>query len=250
MIEIAYIQKQDGEFINASNYQAWEGFKFLGIRTEFFDYQQLIRGYLPIPLNKNSLVCGFISSVRWALQELQIPEPIISDYPLELENFLGRRIHLSTLGEVKRSNQKIFIKPLETKLFKGIVCHDSIQTLIETALHPDETKIYVSEPINFVSEYRVFVNQGLMVGCKHYLGDFTITPDFDIISQAILRYNSYPIAYAADFGITSDGQTLLIEINDAWSLGSYGLDSKIYANMLLHRWIQMMENHESNTSIS
>lgn len=248
-MEIAYIQKQDGEFINSSAYQAWEGFKSLGIKVDTFEYKQLINGYLPTPLNKQTIICGFISSVRWALKELDIPEPVIADYPTELEKYLGRKVYTSTLGEAKKINQKIFIKPLAVKLFRGLVCNNTIHTLVETAMHPDDTEIYISEPVEFVSEYRVFVNHDFIVGCKHYAGDFTITPHFNLISQAIADYRSAPIAYAIDFGITKDGRTLLIEVNDAWALGCYGLDSKTYARVLLNRWMEII-SHETSTSVS
>lgn len=248
-MEIAYIQKQDGEFINSSAYQAWEGFKSLGIKVDTFEYKQLINGYLSTPLDRQTIICGFISSVRWALKELGISEPVVADYPIELEKFLGRKIYISTLGEAKKINQKIFIKPTTVKLFKGIVCNNTIHALVETAMYPDDTEIYVSEPVDFVSEYRIFVDHNFIVGCKHYAGDFTITPDFNIIAQAVTDYHSAPIAYAIDFGITREGQTLLIEVNDAWSLGCYGLDSKTYARLLLNRWVEII-SYESETSIS
>lgn len=247
-MELAYIQKQDGEFINSSAYQAWEGFKSLGIQTNQFEYKQLINGHLPIPLSKETLVCGYISSVRWALEELKITEPKIEDYPLELMEYCGREIYLSTLEEFQKTNQRKFIKPVDVKLFKGIVCKDNVHAMIETALHPNDTKIYVSEVVNFISEYRVFINQGLMIGCRHYAGDFTVFPDFEIVQNAVNDYHSAPIAYSIDFGITYDHRTLLIEVNDAWSLGCYGLDSKLYANLLLNRWEEIV--YASPTSLN
>lgn len=237
-MEIAYIQKQNGEFINSSAYQAWEGFKLLGIPTDCFEYKQLINGYLPITLSKSTLICGFISSVRWAMEALNVP--VVLDYPAELQSYLGRNIYSSTLSKIKSSNDRKFIKPVTAKLFNGFVCKDAIHTMIHTAMCPDDTKIYVSDIVNFVSEYRIFVDEGLMVGCKNYLGDFTISPDFEIISKAINEYITAPISYSADFGITDDGRTLLIEINDAWGLGCYGLDSLLYAKMLKNRWTEMV----------
>jgi hypothetical protein len=56
---------------------------------------------------------------------------------------------------------------------------------------------------------------------------------------------SAPIACALDFGVSADGRTLLIEANDAFALGAYGLDAVVYANMLEDRWLQIvgMGNH-------
>jgi len=240
-VEIAYIQKQDGEFINSSAFQAWEGFKLLGIHTEFFQRKQIKNGHMPIPLTKSTLVTGHIGSVKEALKEIGVVVPIISDYPVELETFFGRKIWTSTLGDIRKNEPKVFIKPKnEQKLFTGHVRTGAIKDLTQTALCPDDTEIYVSEPVKFVSEYRVFVNQGLMVGCQHYVGDFTVYPNFEVISNAIDAFRTSPIAYSADFGVTDDGTTLLVEINDAWALGSYGLPSILYAQLIINRWEEIV----------
>jgi hypothetical protein len=42
-----------------------------------------------------------------------------------------------------------------------------------------------------------------------------------------------------DWGVTRDERTLLVEVNDAYSLGSYGLDPLVYAPMLADRWFEM-----------
>ncbi len=240
-IDVAYIQKQDGEFVDINCFTAWQGFKLMGVQTEFFSLKQLIDGYMPIPLSKTTLVCGNIGPVKRALKEIGVKEPIIEDYPLELKSYLGRKIWSSTLGEIKNYQQKIFIKPkIDVKLFTGYVRTGQIKDLFQTAMCPDETEIYVSEVVNFVSEYRVFVNEGLMVGCRHYKGDFTIYPDFEIVSKAINDYISAPIGYSADFGVTDDGRTLLVEINDAFSIGCYGLNNLAYAKMLKDRWLEIV----------
>jgi hypothetical protein len=240
-IEVAYLQKKDGEFANLTVFNAWEGFKLLGIHTEFFEHKQLINGYLPIPLSKTTLVCGFIGDVRWALKELGVPDPEMVDYPPELEPYWGREIKSSTMAEIRQHEPRVFIKPkLGHKLFNGHVRTGRVQDLIQTAMIPDETEIYVSEIVNFVTEYRIFVNEGLMVGCCHYKGDFTIYPDFKVISEAIAAYRSAPVGYSADFGVTDDGRTLLVEVNDGFALGSYGLPALPYAKMLRDRWLEMV----------
>lgn len=197
-ISVAYIQKDDcGEFINLSAYNAWQGFKQLNIKTEFFNYNQLKSGFLN--LYKSTLVCGYISSVLKAFEQIEVKEPEFSDYPKELESFLGRKIWTSALKEIKEYTPKVFIKPKQAKLFNGHIRSGDMKDLINSdmqlAMCPDETEIYVSEPVKFISEYRIFVNEGLMVGCQHYFGDFTICPDFEIITDAINVYKNSPTAY-------------------------------------------------------
>lgn len=50
-----------------------------------------------------------------------------------------------------------------------------------------------------------------------------------------------PVTYALDFGVTDEGQTLLVEFNDFTSLGSYGLDPKLYASLITERWMELTQ---------
>lgn len=48
-----------------------------------------------------------------------------------------------------------------------------------------------------------------------------------------------PPGYAAGFGVTRGGRTLFIEVNDGYSLGSYGLQRNLYAQLLSARWAEL-----------
>jgi len=98
----------------------------------------------------------------------------------------------------------------------------------------------MSECVNFISEYRCFVLNKEMVGCKNYKGDFKIFPNASIMENAINDYINQPVAYSIDFGVTDKGETLLIEMNDAFGLGSYGLDKLIYCKILEARWDEIL----------
>ena len=56
---------------------------------------------------------------------------------------------------------------------------------------------------------------------------------------AVSEYKSAPAAYAIDFGVTDDGRTLLIEVNDGYALGSYGLFYPDYSKLLSARWAEL-----------
>lgn len=68
--------------------------------------------------------------------------------------------------------------------------------------------------------------------CSCNRGDWSKSPGGVVIEQAIAAYASAPAGYVAGFGVTSDGRTLLVEVNDGYSLGSYGLWPKLYAQPL------------------
>jgi hypothetical protein len=72
-----------------------------------------------------------------------------------------------------------------------------------------------------------------------YSGDFRIYPDCRVIENAINDFKDAPAGYVIDFGVTSAGETVLIECNDGWSVGSYGCDPRIYTDMLCKRWIEL-----------
>ena len=48
-----------------------------------------------------------------------------------------------------------------------------------------------------------------------------------------------PAGYGIDFGITDDGKTLLVEVNDGHSLGNYNLRPVEYAKLLEARWDEL-----------
>lgn len=49
-------------------------------------------------------------------------------------------------------------------------------------------------------------------------------------------------AYSIDLGVTADGQTLLVEVNEGYTLGGYGLASVVYARFLETRWEQFVRS--------
>ncbi len=54
------------------------------------------------------------------------------------------------------------------------------------------------------------------------------------------EYRDAPAGYGIDFGVTADRQTLLVEVNDGYALGCYGLQHDLYAQLLSARWSERM----------
>ncbi|MMZ67938.1 hypothetical protein D1872_305770 [compost metagenome] len=55
----------------------------------------------------------------------------------------------------------------------------------------------------------------------------------------VSQFQAAPKGYAVDFGLTDKGETLLVEVNDGYSLGHYGLFSLDYAKLLSARWAEL-----------
>ena len=47
--------------------------------------------------------------------------------------------------------------------------------------------------------------------------------------------------YGIDFGVLANGEIALVEWNDGFALGSYGLDGNIYTDLILSRWEEILK---------
>lgn len=92
---------------------------------------------------------------------------------------------------------------------------------------------------------RCFIRYGKIVDIRPYKGDFfNYHYDFDVIKKAVLDHKTAPAGYAMDFGITDKGETILIEVNDGYALGSYGLLYYDYAKLLSARWAELTDTED------
>ena len=87
-----------------------------------------------------------------------------------------------------------------------------------------------SEPVNFQTEWRAFVRYRIIWDVRSYRGNWHAHYGSNVLDNTIRAYTGTPAGYAMDFGLTEDGRTLLVEINDSFALGSYelvGLPGKV-----------------------
>jgi hypothetical protein len=243
MVERVFIQKKNGEFVSVNGYAAWHGFDQKAFPITFFEWPQLRDGQLD--LTPNTLVVGGVATVLNALKRLGKDTPPI-DYPEPLRPFLGREMQPTTMGAVRgmyesEGSPPRFVKPRQTqKAFTGYVV-SAFHDLIPTARHPDDLPVWSCETVEFVSEWRYFVLRNAVIGVGHYRGDVFTRPDTETVRAAVEAFKGEsPAACAIDFGVTCDGRTLLVEVNDAYSLGHLGLRSVQYVNMLEARWVELM----------
>jgi hypothetical protein len=140
-----------------------------------------------------------------------------------------------------------FVKPkTNTKLFTGFVLESDVD-FFQLLNLPGKTELYCSQVVNWISEYRIFVSSGKIVGLKNYSGEDSNNLDLNFVQNAINTLEESPEktkAYTLDFGILSDGETTLIEWNDAFAIGSYNLNSEIYTDFLLERWKEILASIE------
>ena len=230
MNRIVYVHC-DADRIPFSNtsYDAWYGFKERGYDVRLYASDEIN----VIPLARDVIVVGGITQIRRALERIGASQPPEINVPQALLAFAGRRMWETTLAEARKlQNWPLFVKPLhKAKLFTGHVIAD-FPDMIGSAAIPGDTPVLAQEPIRFVSEWRVYVKYGCIVGIGHYQGEALIFPDPVVVQACIDVWADAPAAFGIDFGITVEGQTLLVEVNDAHSLGNYGLLPMVYASLL------------------
>lgn len=100
----------------------------------------------------------------------------------------------------------------------------------------------VSSVIDFQSEWRVFVFQDGLLDCRCYSGDCFVIPSKDRIKEMMNTFmaEGTPVAYTLDVGVTTNGETVVIECHHFYSCGLYGFSQQnIYPAMLSQTWYQM-----------
>lgn len=201
------IQKERGEFVNANGFTAWKGFDERGYTIRFFEWERMASEVVPV--DPGTIAVGSVAFVRRALRRLGV-EPRPLDYPPRLRGYLGRNIWQTTWSEVRSRiddpGVPVFVKPVERdKAFSGYVV-GAFRDLIRTARWPGEMRLWASEPLPFVSEWRYFVRRGQIIGVGHYKGDPLQYPDASIVRAAIDDYGEEaPVAFGIDFGVIEDG---------------------------------------------
>ncbi len=200
-----------------------------------------------------ALPVGSVEFVRSAMALAGFPEPKNFSYPSALHMHLNREVRQVRAGHVLGH---WFVKPVATKAFNGFVFH-TLQNPDLLDQHdreqydafmrlPPEDRVWISEPVSFVSEIRHYVLDGRVIGLGRYDdGDLlSPLPDVGVVFDMVCRMNEdsrTPVAYALDVGVLSSGETALVEVTDAWSIGYYSgtLLPEDYLRMLWARWQQM-----------
>ena len=207
-----------------------------------FYKKHLIKGKIKLTLN--DFIAGDIDTMFTAIKQLKINYEY-NDYPKCLNKYLYRKIWESSIKELKTElfNEgminPIFIKPKDKlKKFTGFVIK-SIDDLNQLNNSGDNIKIICSEQVNFISEYRCPVINGEIKDFCFYYGDNNIKIDKSIVQKMVNEFINSPKAYCIDVGVLSSGETALIEVNDAFSIGIYSMPKEVYAELLITRWNEL-----------
>jgi hypothetical protein len=232
-MSLVAIQTKHGEIDSPNFFIARDGFLKKGYEVMLFDPDHL-------PLGDDPIIVGGIPVVKRALAQLGTPLRVELDYPDSVRGFLGRRVWRGVLGDLS-GLESVFVKPLDQKRFKGVLVRE-FRDRLEFSSQPDDLPVYFSDPFPFVSEWRCYVVEGEMVQMCYYRGDAFCFPDPEIprrILMAMQEAGEAPISFGIDVGVGLDGGTYLVEVNDGFALGNYGLPSIPYAHLIETRWREL-----------
>ena len=199
-------------------------------------------------ITKDDFITGDIDVMFHAMKKLGI-EYSYNDYPEVLKPYLRRKIWEDKLGNVKKElfenfhlKNPIFIKPKDKlKRFTGFVL-ETVEDLSKCSGAGNQTKIWCSESVVFLDEFRCYFRKDTKPVIGYYTEDFDENNRIKVqqFLDNLILGREFPSAFVLDLGILSTGEVALVEMNDAFSLGLYkGCPSDFYAKCLIERWNEL-----------
>jgi hypothetical protein len=157
----------------------------------------------------------------------------------------NRREEITTLGQARRTIEivgPLFIKPVQTKLFSGAVYDPMFIGSLDKFDRDTEVIITQAFGQRILTEWRCYVHYNKIIDARNYSGDFKIAPNWDY-GQSIINENSdFPDAYVVDLGVLENGANVVIEFNDMWVIGNYGIENSEYYKLLRARYFQIVRS--------
>jgi hypothetical protein len=235
-----------GEPYSPNGVAAAQGFTHIGYDVQYFTKEEMSN----LPLTPETIVVAGIGTTHAAFAQIGVRPPVYATIPACLYPYVGREIWRSTLSEVHQTNNfPVFVKPYEDmKTFTGRVVNSSDELDALTAARPGSPEVppdfplLCQTPVKFLSEWRVFIAHEHVLGISQYQGDPFTFPNPNVMRLAIAAYTNAPAGYCADFGVLASGETVLVEVNDGYSLGNAGLLGSLYAELLRARWVEIMQS--------
>jgi len=207
----------------------------LGLEYRLIRYEDIAANLI----TPNNLFVGsveFMKAVfnRIGLNDVRLPENSNREYKVE---------RLDVVKQMAKDGVKMFIKPFDIKLFTGFVIDKMQYTSISNI--PDDTLVMVYKPFEYPieSEWRCYIHNNKVEYISNYSGDFYVSIDSSYLDNVINQNKGkFPVAYTIDIGVLSNGENVVIEYNDMWAIGNYGVPNDVYVRMLRDRYFEIIKN--------
>lgn len=240
-----YIQKNsDGIPYHFDCACAMYGTIELGLDYRLVTFEEVQTGKLD-NLIRSHLFVGSVEFMTEVFKRVGIEQP-----RLPLNNF--RSFEEMKLKDFVFETPK-FIKPKSIKEFTGFVVDDYSKNMLNTL--DGDTDIIVQDVIKgIVCECRCYIFRNKVVDIRQYSGD--VFTDHLIISNflenELKRFDTsnFPETFVADVaeympeykGGKPTSYNTIIEFNDMWAIGNYGVPNDLYVRMLKDRYFDIIKN--------
>lgn len=196
-----------------------------------------------IPVGTLEFVSKYLTTyypeAKTALKPLNVPECLFPFAGRKIKNIFVREDFSDAFGNFAG----LYVKSLDTikSSFNGPKYVNS-GTISDWYESKDFRHCQVSEIIDIVSEWRVFVFNGEIQHIGNYSGDCMAFPDADIIKEMVRVYgDEAPKAWTLDVAVTTEGDTVVLECHRFFSCGLYGFsDYRRIPKMYSQCWYQMI----------
>lgn len=246
------VQRRDNEPLGHEEKLVWQYATMEGVKVQAFSPNTL-SSIGAEKIKSASLVVGSVASIQDALGLMGVIAPLPDYYPQCLREYCHRDVELVTRQEALScimTGVTLFVKSHDWKKMTGAVITPKSLPSEFLALEADE-EVWVSNDVTWLSEYRVYVDSGVIVAICCYLGDDEEKIDRRVLDEAVekLSQAGWHDTYAMDWGVMISPEkgkvTALVEMNDAWAIGAYaGIDYRSYTRFLMHRWAQLIASSE------
>lgn len=243
-MKYAYIEFKSDFPFNTDGMCAADGFFARGYEVKPFTKTDIMSGKITDYMLKTHVFVGCIDTMKLIFRQLKCtPEIITFPEPFYNANLLQRYVWTTSIGNVieminSNTSRTLYVKPAtEVKSFD---CMKINKNTLHSLMHLEpNTDVIVSNPFNhkIVAEYRCYINNSVIEDIRLYTGDpLQYINNISKIVFAISNYKNAPTAYTIDIAILENGSIAVIELNDFWSIGSYGLEPELYSIMLENRY--------------
>lgn len=207
-----------------------------GFDYKFVTYEEVISGKWD-GLIRSKLFVGSVEFMKAVFSRIGIEG-------VKLPRNSNREFQIMELGEVReraKLGERWFIKPLEIKLFTGFILDEMVNASIQNI--PDDCRVMVYKSLDeILSEWRVYIGEDRIWDMKNYSGDIFKIPSEGYIKSIIKENSDFPISYTIDIGVLKTGEEVVIEFNDMWAIGNYGIPNDEYLSLLKRRYFQIVSN--------
>ena len=158
--------------------------------------------------------------------------------PIEVPEILREEKYLG------RSYDIVSFEDLELKGYKFIKDIDKLKQFSFTGdlgnLNKNDESIFISKNylisnvVDIMSEYRVFVSDMSIKAIQFYDGDCTVFPNVSLLREMVGKYylvQDRPKSYTMDIAILKNGRTIILEVHPVVSVGTYGYSEYALLNM-------------------